>query len=86
MSALRAMVDGKPVWIAERDPEDALSPYQRHVMDVLRSHRWNRSRTARQLGVTVPTVQACIRVIRRNGVTVPEGARRGPDLGPRRRR
>jgi biotin operon repressor len=85
MSAFRSYVDGRPVWVRETDPEDALTPYQRQVMHLLRSHRWNRSRVARQMGVSVQTIQVAIRSIRTRGIDVPEGARRGRDLGPRSR-
>lgn len=86
MSALRISVPGQPVRIVrDDDPERRLTQRQRDVLAAVRSHRGNRSRAARDLGVTVQSVQFALRAITRRGVRVPRGASRGPDLAPRRR-
>lgn len=85
MSALRIAVPGQPVrLVRDDDPEWLLTQRQREILAVVRSHRGNRTRAAAQLGVTVQSVQAAMRLVARAGVRVPRGARRGPDLGPRR--
>lgn len=89
MSALRIAVPGRPIeLVRDVDPYEVLTPYQRRTLDLIRAHNGNRSRAARQLGVTVQTVQFTVRRIERRGVSVPPRARhggRGPDLAPRRR-
>jgi hypothetical protein len=62
-------------WFEEVDPYAGLTAHQDRVLEVLRGHRGNRCRAARELGVRVQSIQATVRVI----------ARRGPDLRQRRR-
>jgi hypothetical protein len=84
MSALRHSVPGQPPrLIPETDPYLGLTPRTRYILDQLRGHNGNRSRTARTLGLTVQTVQRAAKLGREAGVMVPEGHRRGPDLAPR---
>lgn len=89
MSALRIAHPGRPLrLIAEVDPDSRLTARQRQAVDLVRAHNGNRSRAARQLGVTVQTVQFLIRAAKRRGAVVPDRQRyggRGPDLGPRRK-
>lgn len=88
VSALRVMVDGRPTWKPDTDPYLGLSQRTRYIIDRLRGHNGNRSRTARDIGVTVQTVQRAVRVAAAAGVRVPaapkSGAGRGPDLLPRK--
>lgn len=91
MSALRISRPGQPVVLIDLrdDPEAVLTPRQRQVLLVLRSVNGNRSRAARELGVTTQHVQDVVRLCHRRGVPVPAGAagRRGrPDLSQRRPR
>ena len=88
MSAVRVMVDGKPAWREERDPYWSLTQRQRRILDTVRGHNGNRSRAARDLGISFESVQASLRLAAANGTRVPAaprgGAGRGPDLRPRR--
>lgn len=86
MSAVRAYVDGRPVWLPEStpDPELALSMTQKRVMAALRAERWSRAAAARRLGVSTTTVQMTVYRIRAAGVDVPPGHGRGRDLRPRK--
>lgn len=84
MSALRFSVPGRPiVLVRDDDPERHLTQRQREVLAAVRAHRGNRTRAARQLGVTVQSVQFALRAAARHGARIPRGARRGPDLGQR---
>ncbi len=86
MSALRIARRGVPAeLIPDPDCYAGLTSHQLRVIEVLLAHRGNRSRAARQLGVTVQSVQATVRVIARRGAPLPPIARRGPDLRARRR-
>ncbi len=89
MSALRIARPGRPVeLVVDVDPYAGLTPRQRQALELVRAHNGNRSRAARQLGVTVQTVQFLVRAAKRRGAIVPDRRRaggRGPDLGPRRK-
>lgn len=89
MSALRIAHPGKPTQIIEqRDPYWSLTQRQRQILDTVRGHNGNRSRAARQLGITFRSVQASLCLAQHAGVRVPPaakgGAGRGPDLRPRK--
>lgn len=89
MSALRIAHPGRPVkLVIDVDHEAGLTPRQRLALELVRAHNGNRCRAARQMGVTVQTVQFLIRAARRRGAMVPDrklSGGRGPDLAPRRR-
>lgn len=89
MSALRVSVPGQPPrLVIDVDPYWSLTPRTRYILDRLRGCNGNRSRTARDLGVTPQTVQRAARLGLAAGVRVPVapsgGAGRGPDLQPRK--
>lgn len=89
MSALRLAQPGQPTrLVVEVDPYWSLTPRTRYILDRLRGCNGNRSRTARDLGVTVQTVQRAARLGLAAGVRVTpapkSGAGRGPDLRPRK--
>jgi hypothetical protein len=84
MSALRFSVPGMaPRLIADPDPFSGLTPRQRDVLAAVRAHNGNRSRAARELGVTTAAVQHVIRIATTAGARVPRGATRGPNSVPR---
>lgn len=83
MSALRLSAPGTPTrLIPDPDPYNGLTSRQRHILDVVRGFSGNRSRAARQLGVTVGAVQHTLRACERAGLTIPRGATRGPAIEP----
>jgi len=89
MSALRLSQPGQATrLVIEVDPYWALTPRTRDIIERLRGHNGNRSRTARDLGIMVQTVQRAARLGLAAGVRVPPaakgGAGRGPDLRPRK--
>lgn len=89
MSALRLSQPGLPTrLVIEVDPYWTLTARTRYIVDRLRGHNGNRSRCARDLGVTVQTIQRAARLGIAAGVPVVPaprgGAGRGADLVPRK--
>jgi DNA-binding CsgD family transcriptional regulator len=85
VSALRISVPGRPIeLILDVDPWSELTPTQRRVAEAILAHRGSRTAVARELGLSVQTVQGMVRRIRARGVRLPSGAGRGPDLRPRK--
>ena len=80
MSALRYAHPGHETrLVPDKDPYHGLTQRQRQIFDVVRGYSGNRSRAARQLGVTAGRVQHVLRACEKAGMTVPRGATRGPD-------
>lgn len=84
MSATRAYVDGRPVWVPDADPWTDLTPWQRTCAHAVLARQGNRTRAARDLGVSTTTVQQTVERLARKGLVLPVGKRRGPDLRPRK--
>ena len=90
MSGTRVSIPGQhPYLVADADPYALLTPGQLRVVDAVRARNWNRSEAARDLGVTVQSVQVQLRLAREVGFPVPPGVvgrYRRPDLRPRKLR
>jgi hypothetical protein len=86
VSALRIARPGQPArLIPEPDPWADLTPWQRRCVEAVYARNGNRTYAARDLGTDVTNLQCAIRRAKRTGIRIPDGARRGRDLRPRKR-